>query len=327
VTAVVGAVAVSEIYGVRWRGAIDRMIAGRAEVADRADPQSVAPSRDGRPAGTEATAAQPAGGAERGSPPAVTFGGAVERPAIAAARPVEPIAVGTAASASSAAAPPSSADISAVPSRADPRRETAPPLEANTRPTDIGAYARAAADVDSDARPADVDADARAAADAEGSVASNPELDALLELIDARLADGRLITDGDSARAYFEQAMRLNPLDPRLVARRAALAAGLVDAARAAVGREELATAQRLAEEAFRLGAEPAALARLDREIESARRARTLVRQAEALSAARALLQQGRLLDADGEGALARLAALRRERSTLPGLADAWREL
>src|SRR5690606_29346290 len=126
---------------------------------------------------------------------------------------------------------------------------------------------------------------------------------------------------------YFEQAMSANPLDPRLLARRDAVAAGLVDAAHAAVEREDLAEAQRLAEEAFRLGAERGALTRLDGEIEAARRAETLARHAELLSSARALLRQGRLLDADGEGAIARLAALRRERATVPGLAEAWGEL
>src|SRR5690606_35485750 len=155
----------------------------------------------------------------------------------------------------------SSAEISTVPRLADERRDTLQPL-----PT-LAPDAPPAAEPDLAAPPVD-------------------GLAALLDLIDARLADGRLLTaDSDSAKAYFEQALRLNPLDPRLLARRAALAAGLVDAAHDAVAREDFAAAQRLAEEAFRLGAERAALARLDSELESAR---TLARHAEALSAARA---------------------------------------
>src|SRR5690606_10261322 len=152
--------------------------------------------------------------------------------------------------------------------------------------------------------------------------------DVLLDLIDASLEDGRLLApDGDGATAYFAQALALSSFDPRLLTRRDAIAAALVDAADVALARGDLDEAQRLAAEAFRLGAERLELARLDREIETVQGARILERHRQLLSAATAAMQEGRLLGAVGEGALASLAALRRERSTLPELSEAWQEV
>src|SRR5690606_24378644 len=68
-----------------------------------------------------------------------------------------------------------------------------------------------------DDEPATATDDAPAAAPDE-SASRTTDLDVLLDLIDARLEDGRLLApDGDGATAYFEQALALSSFDPRLL--------------------------------------------------------------------------------------------------------------
>lgn len=155
------------------------------------------------------------------------------------------------------------------------------------------------------------------------------EVDRLFDRVYARLADGRVLEpDQDSAMTYFRRAVELAPIDPRVVSARSAIAAALVDAAETALARGDLDEAQYLSREAFRLGAEVAALTRLDRELDEARREQELARDRQRLFAAQGLLRERRLLDANGEqGALSRLAALRRAGSTVPGLDETWQEL
>ena len=334
---VAGAAVVVQTRGLRWQDVLERLVPRDADVelASRL-PQS--PHETGL---ASEHASRPS---ERGTVPAVTEP-LVTVPTFDKAA-AESIA-SSAASESSSDLNPASAEIEGVshvvdeardskpavlaskpatdPASIGPENVLAPPrLETTTRESELGTTvaaeprARASVDAERDAAPA---------AEPEPRAATDVEFDRLLDLVDVRLADGRLLTPyDDSAVRYFERAMARNPLDPRLLTRREAIAAGLVDAALVAVERGDLLEAERLADEAFRLGADRAALGRLDRELDAARREQTVARHAALLANARVLLQQGDLLDADGNGALATLARLRRERASVPGLDAAWRE-
>lgn len=334
VAGTVAVVVVGEMQGLRWHEAIDRLVTRDAEVGGTGEtdvPASTEPSSDGRAAGSEPQTALRGAETVEGGPVTVTATDAlVAPPAFEAPRSDDPILITPAAPASSAGAEPSSTEAAAA-SGVDTRRDSPPSSarDSTAAPAAADANARATAVAEPAAGvSAVIERGASVSADRDASAPATPDLDNLLELIDARLADDQVLTPyEDSAVTYFDRAMALRPLDPRLLTRRNAIAARLVDAGHAAIERKDFAEAQRLAEEAFRRGADRAALARLDRELEAARRAETLARHAELVASARALLRQGRLLDADGTGALPTLAALRRERSTDPGLADAWREV
>ena len=300
-------IVVGEIQGVRWREAIDRMIAAVVDVESRSEPQAVEPPGSGRSTGTEPisapTISAPNGRAvESESASAGTNETFVEQTELAATRSDQPSATMPATTVSSSRSEPVPAASLVEPSVADERGDSPPLATPDASVPSVDQAARVP--------PPDHDANERSAAERDANVRA-AERDA-----NARLAPERDVETPATAETNVT-APAATELDVLL---------GLIDT-RLAVEREDLAAAQRLSEEAFRLGAERASLARLDRELESARRAVTLTRHAERLSAAQAMLRQGRLLDANGEGALTELAALRRERSTVPGLASAWRAL
>jgi TonB family protein len=171
-----------------------------------------------------------------------------------------------------------------------------------------------------------VSAGRSAPADAAPAAVPAAELVRLLTLVDTRLASGRLgsAVDDDGALYHFERAVRLNPHDPQVLRRREALAAALVDAARVELEQGNLVEAQRLADDAFALGAEREPLALFALDLEAARTARTFELHRALLERANARLRDGRLVARDGDDALLYLSTLRRERARLPGLAEAW---
>src|SRR5690606_27824455 len=165
----------------------------------------------------------------------------VEQTELAATRSDQPSATMPATTVSSSRSEPVPAASLVEPSVADERGDS-PPLAtpdasvpsvdqaARVPPPDHDANERSAAERDANARLApERDVETPATAETNVTAPAATELDVLLGLIDTRLADGRLLSPvGDSAMTYFEEARTLNPLDPRLLTRRAAIAAGLV---------------------------------------------------------------------------------------------------
>ncbi len=304
VLATAGAVVVAEMRGFGWQEAIERLVVRGAEGGR--EREGLPEPSDGLAAGSATPAPLRASAADDGVSVTATTD-TVLTVVFEAPSANEPAGSVSAAAASSSGSDAATPEFAVIPPVTDERYDVPLPPGPQT------SASRAADEPDASEMPA---------------AAAGTEIDFLLDLIDARLVDGRLLAPyGDSAVGYFEQAMALNPLDPRLLTRRDVIAAGLVDAAHAALERGDLVEAVDFADEAFRLGADRTALARFDRELDAARREQTLARQAERLAAARTLLRQGRLLDADGGGALATVAELRRERSSVVGLDDVWREV
>jgi protein TonB len=154
--------------------------------------------------------------------------------------------------------------------------------------------------------------------------AAPTELDSVLSLATARLRRGQLVSPaGDSARSYLERAAALDAADPRVATLRADLAAALVAAARL-LSDADVAAATSLATEALALGAEPAALADLERDIGAARAREEQQRLAERLEAARARVQSGALFSPASDSALDHLLRLQADAPDLAGLADTW---
>ena len=168
---------------------------------------------------------------------------------------------------------------------------------------------------------------AEAANAAAPSLAQAPtELDSTLNLAAARLRRGQLLTPaGDSARAYLDRAMELAPADPRVAALRADLAAAVVAAARL-VSAADAAAAANLVTQARQLGAEAAALAALERDVNAARARQAQDLLGERLAAAAERVRAGALAPPSFDSALGHLARLQTDAPGLPGLAELWQE-
>jgi TonB family protein len=165
---------------------------------------------------------------------------------------------------------------------------------------------------------------ARASAAPLPATAASTELENALNLAAARLRRGQLLSpSGDSARAYLDRAVALDPSDPRVATLRTDLAAALVATARL-VSDSDVAAATSLAAEARRLGAEPAALAALERDFDTARVRGQERRLTELLDAARERVQNGSLFAPLNDSALDYLSRLQADAPELAGLAEAW---
>ena len=165
---------------------------------------------------------------------------------------------------------------------------------------------------------------ARASAAPLPAAAASTELENALSLAAARLRRGQLLSpSGDSARAYLDRAVALDPSDPRVATLRTDLAAALVATARL-VSNSDVAAATSLATEARRLGAEPAALAALERDFDSARVRGQERRLTQLLDAARERVQNGSLFAPLNDSALDYLSRLQADAPELAGLAEAW---
>ena len=165
---------------------------------------------------------------------------------------------------------------------------------------------------------------ARASAAPLPATAASTELENALNLATVRLRRGQLLSpSGDSARAYLDRAVSLDPSDPRVATLRTDLAAALVATARL-VSNSDVAAATSLATEARRLGAEPAALAALERDFDTARVRGQERRFTELLDAARERVQNGSLFAPLNDSALDYLSRLQADAPELPGLAEAW---
>lgn len=159
---------------------------------------------------------------------------------------------------------------------------------------------------------------------APAAVGGPTELDSVLSLATARLRRGQLLTPaGDSARAYLDRAVEIDAVDPRVAALRADLAAALLSAARL-LSDADVAAATRLAAEARGLGAEPAALTALERDVGAARAREDQRRLAERLDAANQRVRSGALFAPASDNALAHLSQLQTDAPGLAGLAAAW---
>jgi len=164
---------------------------------------------------------------------------------------------------------------------------------------------------------------ARASA-AQPATAGSTELENALNLATARLRRGQLLSpSGDSARAYLDRAVSLDPSDPRVATLRTDLAAALVATARL-VSNSDVAAATSLATEARRLGAEPAALAALERDFDTARVRGQERRLTELLDAAHERVESGALFAPLNDSALDYLSRVQADAPELAGLAEAW---
>jgi TonB family protein len=151
------------------------------------------------------------------------------------------------------------------------------------------------------------------------------ELDSVLSLAAARLARGELLTPaGDSAIAYLERAMRIDAEDERVVALRREVAAAVLAAARV-LANADVAGATSLAQRARGLGADAAALTRLDSELGAARQRAADRGRAERVGVVQERIRQGALF-APEDSALSELKSLQSEAPETEGLAEAWDE-
>ena len=158
------------------------------------------------------------------------------------------------------------------------------------------------------------------------AAAASTELETALSLATARLRRGQLLSpSGDSARAYLDRAATLDPSDPRVATLRTDLAAALVATARL-VSNSDVAAATSLAAEARRLGADPAALAAVERDFDSGRVREQQRRLTQLLEAARERVQNGALFAPLNDSALDYLSRLQADAPELAGLAEAWEE-
>ncbi len=163
---------------------------------------------------------------------------------------------------------------------------------------------------------------ANAAAPAEAVAPT--ELDSVLSLATARLRRGQLLApEGDSARAYLDRAAQLDASDTRVAALRADLAAALMATARLVAVSDPTAAAN-LTREARQVGAEPALVAALERDVATARVREEQRRLADRLATARARLQEGAVFVPAADSALAHLSLLQSDAPELAGLGEAW---
>ncbi len=163
---------------------------------------------------------------------------------------------------------------------------------------------------------------ANAAAPAEAVAPT--ELDSVLSLATARLRRGQLLApEGDSARAYLDRAAQLDASDTRVAALRADLAAALMATARLVAVSDPPAAAN-LTREARQVGAEPALVAALERDVATARVREEQRRLADRLATARARLQEGAVFVPAADSALAHLSLLQSDAPELAGLGEAW---
>src|SRR5690606_10176046 len=199
-------IVVGEIQGVRWREAIDRMIAAVVDVESRSEPQAVEPPGSGRSTGTEPisapTISAPNGRAvESESASAGTNETFVEQTELPATRSDQPSATMPATTVSSSRSEPVPAASLVEPSVADERGDS-PPLvtpdasvpsgdqAASGPPPDHDANERSAAERDANVRASERDANARlaperdvetpATADTNATAPAATELDVLL---------------------------------------------------------------------------------------------------------------------------------------------------
>lgn len=181
-----------------------------------------------------------------------------------------------------------------------------------------------------DSTPGASDDGLPASGDAQGSAVAGARtvLDELLERVAQRIEAGRLIEPADdSAGAYLARAEALNPTDARLPALRAELSASAVEQARERIDGGDVDAAARLADFAFRLGADPDVLARLERDVSAARERVADEARSRRLALGRERLRAGQLVTPSGDSALAHLSAVRIERPTFPGLEAPWNAL
>lgn len=163
-----------------------------------------------------------------------------------------------------------------------------------------------------------------ASAAAPAETAAPTELDSVLSLATARLRRGQLLApEGDSARAYLDRAAQLDASDARVAALRADLAAALMATARLVAVSDPTAAAN-LTREARQVGAEPALVAALERDVATARAREEQRRLADRLATARARLQEGAVFVPAADSALAHLSLLQTDAPELAGLGEAW---
>jgi TonB family protein len=154
------------------------------------------------------------------------------------------------------------------------------------------------------------------------------EIDNLLAVAWTRLRQNQIVTPpGDSARDHVERALALDPANVDALILRAEVAAAVAEAARVAIASGDLAGGERLADDAFRLGAETETLAMLDLDLATAREAAAARAQAETLAQGIASMREDRLIAPEGDNAWLHLRRVRAENPNLNGLAAAWREL
>ena len=153
------------------------------------------------------------------------------------------------------------------------------------------------------------------------------ELDSVLNLATSRLRRGQLLVpEGDSARSYLDRAAQLDADDPRVAALRADLASALLATARL-VASSDVVAATTLTREARQVGADPALVAALERDVGAARAREDQRRLTERLENGRTRVRDGALFAPASESALAYLSRLQSDAPELAGLAAAWEEL
>ncbi len=179
-------------------------------------------------------------------------------------------------------------------------------------------------------KPASV---ARDVASSSGGAQSAPaaaaptELDSLLIIATARIARGQLLDPvGDSALEYLRRATLLNGSDARVVHGRATLAAALLEAARVAIGKDNLDDAGRLLAGAKDVGASAETLTKVELELASVGQVAAERRHAEWLALASSRLRSGALAEPAGDSALDYLRTVQAEAPNAAGLSGAWDE-
>ncbi len=266
-------------------------VAAQASSASRASADAPAPAR--LPA-----VAPPVTHAPREAPPARPVSAETPPPVAAAASALP----GTAPEAESATAPP---------------RDSARAPEAARAPNPVPEAAPA-----SNPAPASIPAPAPPAAAASQGPS---DLTTDLALARARLAAGQLLAPADdSAEGYYRAAAAARPDDPSVLKLRLDLAAALVGAVRVALDGDDIDRASKLADEAFRLGADQETLAELQADLRAAQAQRVQQARAAMLATANERLAAGRVVAPADDSALHYLGALQQQDPAFPGLPAAW---
>lgn len=144
----------------------------------------------------------------------------------------------------------------------------------------------------------------------------------LLTLADARMKQGRLVGGADAAEAYVLAARDLRPDDPGVKQALNALSSRMLLASTQALASGDDATARDWIDRADALGVEPAAVARLRAQVESARIATVQEDLSRLLALANQRIAQGRLVEPANDSARYYADLLRAADPRYDGLAD-----
>jgi protein TonB len=152
-------------------------------------------------------------------------------------------------------------------------------------------------------------------------------LNRFLNLVQARVKEGRLLEpDGDNARFYLQEAMRLDPKGSTVQAARQSVAAALLADARAAIDRRDFPHAANMLDAAAGIAA-PAGIANVREQLRAALQRAETDRQDQMLKNAQERLRQDRLIEPPNDSAKYYLLTLRDANANYPGLGPALQEL